>query len=178
MKFYISDLHLCHENVIKHDHRPFKDIDEMNTELVSRWNKVVSPEDEVYILGDFCWKKGRCAEFISQLKGRKFLIRGNHDNIPDNAEFYFEWVKDYVVIEDGGTQVVMCHYPIAAWYNQFRGSVHLYGHVHCNKDWYAYERYGKMCLSEEIPFAAFNVGAMMDYMDYTPRTLDEIISHS
>ncbi|MBQ8826854.1 MAG: metallophosphoesterase [Oscillospiraceae bacterium] len=178
MKFYIADMHLCHENVIRYDSRPFKNIDQMNNELVKRWNDTVAENDEVYILGDFCWKKGRCTEFVSQLKGRKFLIRGNHDDIPEDAEPYFEWIKDYAVITDSGAQVVLSHYPVAHWINQFRGSVHLYGHVHNNKDYYAYVRYGKMCLSENIPFESYNVGVMMYYMDYTPRTLDEIIFSS
>lgn len=28
---------------------------------------------------------------------------------------------------------------------------------------------------QAIPMRAYNVGAMMDYMDYGPRTLDQII---
>ena len=176
MKFYIADLHLCHENVIKYDRRPFTDIEQMNNELVKRWNNVVSDDDEVYILGDFCWKKGRNTEFLSQLKGRKFLIKGNHDDINYESETYFEWIKDYAVINDDGAQVVLSHYPIAHWINQYRGAIHLYGHVHNNKDYYAYVRYGKQCISEGIPFESYNTGVMMEYMDYTPRTLDEIIS--
>ena len=61
MKFYISDLHLCHENVIKHDHRPFKDIDEMNSELVSRWNNTVYPQDEVVQINE----NGICIPYFS-----------------------------------------------------------------------------------------------------------------
>ena len=35
-------------------------------------------------------------------------------------------------------------------------------------------KYRDICRELEIPFECCNVGCMMPYMDYTPRTLDEI----
>lgn len=52
MKYYISDLHFGHKNVIKYCNRPFKNTDEMREGLISRWNSKVKPSDTVYILGD------------------------------------------------------------------------------------------------------------------------------
>lgn len=174
MKRYISDLHLGHANAIKHDGRPFDDVEEMTLMLIESWNDVVAPEDEVYILGDFCWKNIVGLEALKQLRGRKFLILGNHDKPSEEMMAYFEWVKDYCVIKDGETQVVMSHYPIAHWYNQYRGAVHLFGHVHNTKDNIAFERYRDICAELDIPFECYNVGCMMEYMDYAPRTLEEI----
>ena len=54
-KFYISDLHIDHANILGFDNRPFKDVEEMNNELIHRWNDVVSDGDLVYILGDMFW---------------------------------------------------------------------------------------------------------------------------
>jgi len=51
--FYISDLHIGHKNVIRHD---------------------------VYIQGDFAWKNPVGAEMLSQRKGKKYLILGNNEN--------------------------------------------------------------------------------------------------
>ena len=80
MNYYISDLHIGHENVIQLDHRPFADTDEMFDAIVSNWNKTVKGNDTVYILGDFIWKKkNEWVEIVKQLKGKKVLIRGNHD---------------------------------------------------------------------------------------------------
>ena len=173
-KFYISDLHLGHKNIIKHDNRPFGDTDEMRERLIKNWNRAVNNNDEVYILGDFAWKNAEGLGALGELRGRKFLVLGNHDNPNGEMKGLFEWIKDYDVINDGEEEVVLCHYPIAHWYNQFRGAVHLYGHVHNNSDYLAFKRYGEICKEMNIPFECYNVGCMLDYMDYTPRTLEEI----
>ena len=52
MKYYISDCHFGHLNVLRFDKRPFKNIDENDSELIRRWNERVTDEDDVYILGD------------------------------------------------------------------------------------------------------------------------------
>ena len=173
-KFYISDLHIGHEKIIRMDERPFSDTDQMRKAMVSNWNNAVSPDDEVYILGDFAWKNQEGLEVLRELRGRKFLVAGNHDKPTEEMTACFEWVKDHAVIKDNNTRVVLCHYPIAHWFNQFRGAVHLYGHVHNNKDYGAFKKYGEMCREMGIPFECYNVGCMLDHMGYTPRTLEEI----
>ncbi len=174
MYFYISDLHLDHKNVIKYDGRPFADCEEMQQTLIRNWNNAVAPNDNVYLLGDITWKNLTGLGFLQQVKGKKYLILGNHDRAKSELMKCFEWVKEYAVIQDGETDVVLCHYPIASWYNQFRGSVHLYGHVHNNPDYDAYLRYLEICDEMGIPHECYNVGCMIPYMDYTPRTLEEI----
>ena len=174
MNYYISDLHIGHENILKHDHRLFRDLEEMSWEIVHRWNSAVSHRDSVYILGDFAWKNAEGLEVLQQLSGRKFLILGNHDKPTEEMKAYFEWIKDYAAIEDNGVQVVLCHYPIANWYNQYKGAVHLYGHVHISKDYIALKAYREICRQLNIPYESYNVGCMMPYMDYTPRTLARI----
>lgn len=175
MKFYISDLHLGHRNVLRYDQRPFPDLDTMHREIVRRWNAAVSPSDEVYILGDFAWKNAIGDEVLSQLCGHKFLILGNHDKPSDFMRETFTWIRDYAVIDDAGTQVVLCHYPIANWYNMFRGAVHFYGHVHGNEDGKLFLQYLELLRQNNIPDTARNVGCMLPYMNYTPRTLREIM---
>lgn len=88
MILYTSDLHFGHANVIKFDHRPFADTEEMDHILIELWNGRVQPDDTVYIVGDFCYRSGRPAGwYLRQLKGHKVLIIGNHDvsirNDPD-----------------------------------------------------------------------------------------------
>ncbi|MDR1116821.1 MAG: metallophosphoesterase [Oscillospiraceae bacterium] len=53
--------------------------------------KAVSPEDTVVLLGDLCWAdnlKSSAADFkfISELPGRKIIVKGNHD-------YWWETVK-------------------------------------------------------------------------------------
>lgn len=178
MNYYISDLHFGHANVIKFDPRPFQSLKEMHQTIINNWNAVITPEDDVYILGDFAWKEQIGIEIISQLVGKKYLIKGNHDKMGSHLESFFVWVKDYAIIQDKAqnTQVVMCHFPIAHWYNQYRHTVHLYGHVHNTQDYELFQQYGDLCREKNIPFLAYNVGCMMPYMNYTPRTLQQILS--
>ena len=53
MNYYISDLHIGHENILRFDNRPFADVNEMNNKLIENWNARVCSDDTVYILGDF-----------------------------------------------------------------------------------------------------------------------------
>lgn len=177
-KFYIADWHYGHTNVIAFDNRPFLSVEQMNETLIQRWNRVVESGDVVYVLGDMFWCNASVAiPILQKLNGQKLLIKGNHDRCND-ARFLKKFIKvdEYLEIEDGGRKVVLCHYPIPCFKNHFYGWYHLYGHVHNSFEanmmehtkYLMQELYGHQCLM-------FNVGAMMPWMDYTPRTLDQII---
>ena len=43
MILYTSDLHFGHSSVIRFDHRPFADVDEMDHVMIELWNGRVSP---------------------------------------------------------------------------------------------------------------------------------------
>ena len=82
MILYTSDLHFGHKNVIRFDNRPFQDVEEMDRTLIELWNNRVQPDDTVYIIGDICFRASRTpAWYLSQLKGHKILILGNHDEV-------------------------------------------------------------------------------------------------
>lgn len=175
--FYIADIHFGHANIIRYDRRPFGSVEEMDEALISNWNSVVSCDDSVYVLGDISWHNtGRTVEILDRLTGIKHLIRGNHDKLSGTVASRFESVGDYLTLDDSGTQVVMSHYPMPFWDGQLEDSVHLYGHIHNTPQWNILLRWQEELRREQnIPVRMYNVGCMMDYMDYTPRTLDEII---
>lgn len=177
-RLYISDWHYGHANAIEFDQRPFRSVEEMNAALVTRWNDVVSPEDLVYVLGDFFWcKSSDAVPVLKSLHGTKFLIRGNHDRSNDGAFIkQFAKVTDYMEVDDDGRKVVLCHYPIPCYKNHYHGWIHLYGHVHTSFEWEMMKdvQY-KMEHLHGVPCRMYNVGAMLPYMDYTPRTLTEIL---
>jgi calcineurin-like phosphoesterase family protein len=78
--FYTSDHHFFHTNIIEYADRPFVTMDEMNREMVSRWNLKVKPGDIVYHIGDFSFGGRRDIKLIcDMLHGTKILIKGNHD---------------------------------------------------------------------------------------------------
>jgi len=117
MLFFIADTHFCHSNIIGHCGRPFQNADEMDRALIDNWNSLVTDRDDIYILGDFMYKgKGKDANRIfSKLKGRKYLIKGNHEkylNDPEFAPEAFVWIKDYYVLKHEGRKIVLFHYPL------------------------------------------------------------------
>lgn len=177
-KFYIADWHYGHANIVAYDNRPFTRVDDMNKALVERWNRVVSPGDIVYVLGDMFWVPfAESMPVLDSLYGQKFLIKGNHDRCND-GRFLKKFVKviEYMEVDDADRKVVLCHYPIPCFKNHFYGWYHLYGHVHNSFEFHMME-HDKMLMQELYghPCQMYNVGAMMPWMDYTPRTLDEIV---
>ena len=81
--FAISDLHLCLSGS--------KPMDVFGTtwenyldEIKDDWNNKVSEDDIVLMAGDLSWamkldEAAKDLEYLSSLKGKKIIIRGNHD---------------------------------------------------------------------------------------------------
>lgn len=185
MVFYISDLHIGHANIIKFDERPFADLNEMHRAIIDNWNSRVKTDDTVYILGDFIWaKESNLPFYAAPLAGNKVLVRGNHDPRQFSAatKRLFQDITNLKEIKDDGRHVVMCHYPIPFFRAGFSStSFMLYGHVHQTKEYEYLKEMRKVIQANAggrgTPTGNFiNVGAMMPYMNYTPRTLDEIIA--
>lgn len=195
MTYYISDLHLMCKSQTKqgpnYDNRPFETVEEMNQYILEQWNARVTNGDTVYILGDIALrgKSNALIALVAQLKGRKILVKGNHDDVTDYRYYQlFEEIIDYKEIEDtfGGKRykLVLCHFPILMWKNQHRGTILLYGHTHNSiEDTYFQKCLADMNASEELSLrrqggqkiVAVNVGACMPYINYVPRTLMEIL---
>lgn len=169
MIYYIADLHFGHANVIKFDNRPFSDVNEMDKYMIELWNLRVKDEDHVYIVGDVSLNnKLPIEKYLAQLKGHKHLIRGNHDGrLLDNqkAMEYFDSVDDILEINDEGRRVCMCHYPMAEWPGYYRGSWHIYGHIHNNKN----EAFYIMKDKERALNAAVAIN------NYMPVTFNELV---
>lgn len=79
MRYFTSDLHLGHTNVIRYCKRPYESVEQMNESLVDNWNAVVKSSDDVYVMGDFSLSATAVKDYVPRLKGRKHLIKGNHD---------------------------------------------------------------------------------------------------
>ncbi len=176
MIYYISDLHFGHENVLWFDNRPFADVESMDEAMIRNWNSRVTEEDTVYVLGDAFWKKEEpSVRIMEQLKGHKHLIRGNHDRVHGRLRLYWESIEHYAEINDSDKTVVLSHYPIPFYKSQHYGTIMLYGHVHNTREWELIEKWKREQLELGIPNNMINVGCMMPYMGYTPRTLLEIL---
>ena len=184
--WFTSDMHFGHSKIIDYCNRPYSSVPEMNDGLVANWNQLVSPDDDVWVLGDVAM--GRLADslsYVRQLNGHKKLVCGNHDRAwagdnksADGERQYhdagFEEIFDRVVLQLGDVPVSLCHFPSSGdsqdkdRYLQWRPTDAptdwlLHGHVH--------ERWQARLDHREI-----NVG--VDVWDYRPvhaTTLLEVI---
>lgn len=132
MIYFTSDTHFFHRNIIDFCNRPFKDAEEMNVEMIKRWNERVEPSDSVYFLGDFSFgNKENTESVLYRLNGHKHLIVGNHDRKGRASDtdwaLHFNSVQDYMRLKLEGMKFVLCHFPFASWE---RGYVNLHGHTH------------------------------------------------
>ncbi len=165
--FFTSDHHFGHANIIKFCNRPFSDVEEMNQELIRRWNEKVQPGDDVYHLGDFALSsKEKALEVFKQLNGNVFLIQGNHEGTALNMRKKFQWVKDFYElkvkdpeVKNGVQRIVLFHYAMRVWRGDYRGTWHLYGHSHGN-------------LPDKEDRLAFDIG--VDNHDFYPLSYDEV----
>ncbi len=131
--FVTSDLHFGHENTIKHDNRPFANIDEMDRELIDRWNaKVKDRRRNVWVIGDFAYRnKKPILWYTSQLFGSIHLVCGNHDDeTVKKAKAQFASVQDYAYMRQDGIKINLFHYACRTWRSAHHGSWLLFGHSH------------------------------------------------
>ena len=192
MRYYISDLHFFH-NALNHnmDCRGFRDEQDMNEYMIRQWNSRVRKNDEVVVLGDLSMEKWEKTKgVLDQLKGKIYLIQGNHDYFIKDKDFdasRFAWVRPYAEMHDNGRKVILSHYPVFCYNGQYRLSKHgnpktfmLYGHVHDTTDQRLVEQFSDITREtvvgdRNIPCCMLNCFCM--YSDYVPLDLDEWIAY-
>lgn len=172
MNLFTSDTHFGHANCIYMDHRPFRDIDEMDEYLIHRWNDRVQDNDDVWFLGDFCYRaKKPASEYLKRLRGHKHLVVGNHDGkMLDDADSmkYWESVNQIKTLHDGKYgKIILCHFPIADWEGMYRGTWHLFGHIHTT--------HNESAKYMENMEKAVNVGCMLN--GYAPCSMMELLEN-
>jgi len=130
--WFMSDLHLgVTGDRIRIMQRPYNWLD-----LLYDYCGVIQPEDLVVIVGDVCDQgKEEHLEQLNKIRGRKWLLRGNHDQAISNKTFepYFERIfpEDHLVIADipcdgADLRISMNHYPHMSSPSFF----HVTGHTH------------------------------------------------
>ena len=133
--FLVSDTHFGHAGVCRFTDsvtgekiRPWTDPNEMDEEMVKRWNETVKPNDKVYHLGDVVINR-KCLSIMSRLNGDKVLIRGNHDIFRDDEyRQYFRELRAYHVMNG----MILSHIPVHAE-SLGRFGTNIHGHLHANR---------------------------------------------
>ena len=133
--FLVSDTHFGHAGVCRFTHedtgvkiRPWDNPDEMDEEMVKRWNETVKPNDKVYHLGDVVINR-KCLSIMSRLNGDKVLIRGNHDIFRDDEyRQYFRELRAYHVMNG----MILSHIPVHPD-SLGRFGTNIHGHLHTGR---------------------------------------------
>lgn len=170
MIWVTSDTHFNHLNILKYEpqSRPFETIEEMNEEIIKRWNDKIHPDDTVIHCGDFFMGPlDKIEEILSRLNGKIILVRGNHDS-PNRLKLFEEngiEIRDIYYLSYKGRFFIFCHFPIDS--EEFKMMVRkdnsevilCYGHIHSNAQ-------------SGLVDGTYHVG--LDTNNLTPVNLDDI----
>lgn len=182
--YLISDTHFGHGNIIDYCDRPFSSLNEMESEIISRWNSKVRHNDTVLFGGDLAMAPaGKASEYAKKLNGNLVLITGNHDSFSkwkasfpvleseyfqygyygEEYEFYYShWPDNYNEQNSRGDNREEPKYSqLPSWFEGWE----IHGHVHNND----LKNYPLIEPDEK----RINVGA--ELLDYTPIELNELI---
>ena len=106
MLYFTSDLHFGSDNTIKFDNRPFKHSKQFINKTIKTWNKTITKEDTLYVIGDFIdyhedtkdrWKES--LNLIKKVRTNVILIIGNNEKRVIKLYFddNFEKFKEYCI---------------------------------------------------------------------------------
>lgn len=150
----------------------------MDEFMIDQWNKVVKKSDEVYIIGDMFMGHNADSQIkiLKRLKGAKHLIEGNHDRKSAKVYANYQSVTQIKEVKDGNFKLFLCHYPIPVFSGHYRDHYfHLYGHVHNTHEEDVTQIHLETMHHYQLgPTQMLNVGAMMPYMNYTPKTFEQL----
>lgn len=136
-----SDWHFCHNRPFLWEPRGFKSEWEMNEAIITRYNTIVQPEDDVYVLGDLMLNNNEEGlQCIKQLKGNIHIIRGNHDS--DTRMSLYNECYNIVEITEGqflnykNYHFYLSHYPCLCGNLDDNKplkarTINICGHTHC-----------------------------------------------
>lgn len=132
-KFVFSDPHFDSANIIVKGERPFHSVPEMNETLIRNYNLTVGKQDICYWLGDIMYgaTKEKVAKILARMRGRKFLIMGNHDR-GHSATWWqscgFEKVFNHPIY-DAEHYILLSHEPLEEFGNN-PPIANFHGHIH------------------------------------------------
>jgi calcineurin-like phosphoesterase family protein len=198
MIWFTSDLHLKHPSIIHLGNgRPFDSLQRMEAYLIDAINDHVSPDDTLWVLGDFYMRgtPGKVAPYLERIACADVrLVRGNHDRLFGYGGGGFEGrrfssVSDYAELADplgDGSRFVLSHYPMLDWDRMYHGSYMLHGHIHSWPAGDAAKFVGPRFVTHEHGLLGYNgwnrangirrydVG--VDANGYAPVSMDDIVA--
>lgn len=176
--FLVSDTHFGHMGVCKFTRndgvtklRPYATPEEMDEDMIAKWNARVKPTDKIYHLGDVVINR-KSLSTLSRLNGDKVLIRGNHDIFRDDEyRQYFRELRAYHVMNG----MILSHIPLHSD-SLGRFGVNIHGHTHANRVRKARGvdvRTGEILYSDEIDPRYHCV--CVEQTDFAPILFEDVI---
>lgn len=163
--FVVSDTHFNHKNILRFTDdngdlirgNTFDDVNQMNEVMIDNWNKVVTPQDKVYHLGDvYFGPQQEAQKILARLNGKKRLILGNHDNGKDTV-LLKAFQKIYVWRLFKEFNMLLTHVPIHK--DSFRKvDYNVHGHIH-----------------QRDPYGPEYINVSVERTNYTPVPIEEVI---
>jgi len=177
--FLVSDTHFGHMGVCRFTRldgvtklRPYDSPEEMDEDMIARWNAKVKPTDKVYHLGDVVINR-KALKTLSRLNGDKVLIRGNHDIFRDEEyRAYFRELRAYHVMNG----MILSHIPVHSG-SLGRFGVNIHGHTHANRVKKARgvdARTGEILYSDENDLRYHCV--CVEQTDFAPILFEEVVA--
>lgn len=131
--YVIADLHFGHKGLLSFTNsdgspaRPFASLDEMAEAIIDNCNRVIRPQDKLYILGDIAFSD-KSLELVRRINGHKRAVLGNHDQ--SDARRYADIFKRVygAKVLDG---LLLTHIPVHPSALTRRSmQVNVHGHLH------------------------------------------------
>lgn len=144
MIYFTSDFHFCHNKPFLYEPRGFSNIYDMNETIIQNFNKSISWDDDLFILGDlFLNDNENGLKYVRRLPGRLHILRGNHDTdarmemLLSEPRIYYHGYAD--IFKYKKYIFYLSHYPtMTANYDDKKKYplINLYGHTHQKTNFY------------------------------------------
>jgi len=147
--YFIGDPHLGHRSIGRY--RPWvKDSAANTAHIHGLWDKTIRKSDVVYVMGDAAFTDDDLVA-LGNLRGRKILIKGNHDDMTSISlqTSVFEEIHGIIKYK----AMWLSHAPVHP--AELRGKKNAHGHVHQHsiRTWYGTldKRYYNTCVDVVFP---------------------------
>lgn len=166
-----SDWHFNHQREFIYVPRGFSSVEEMNEAIIARHNKLVQPDDDVYVLGDLMLgDTDKGIECVRRMNGMLHIVRGNHDTDSRWGRYFTSFpnlieIKNAIYLKYKKHHFYLSHYPTLTGNLEKESltqmTLNLFGHTHQKTNFY-----------EDRPYM-LHVG--VDSHNCYPVLLDDII---
>ena len=149
----------------------------MNETLIENWNNTVTDFDTVFHLGDVSLTiESDMKELIPKLKGKKALIRGNHDK--KSKDFFRNVGFDFILespVKLDNEKLILSHKPLKDTEIP-DGYVNIHGHIHNNSLYKVNPNTNEMEYPENLYSEKLHINVSADVIDFKPISLMEILN--